>query len=85
MDIKDFQRFLLYMYIVHYTMVKLKKKTERKYIFSTVFMEEKGLFLREKIKLPLYSMFIKHRAYDKLKYIYIANLFTKHWAYIKKN
>ena len=46
-------------------------------------MEEKGLFLREKIKLLLYSMFIKHRAYDKLKYIYIANLFTKHWAYKK--
>ena len=65
-------------------MVKLKKKTEQKYIFSIVFMEEKGLFLREKIKLLLYSMFIKHRAYDKLKYIYIANLFTKHWAYIKK-
>ena len=62
----------------------MKKKTEQKYIFSTVFMEEKGLFLREKIKLLLYSMFIKHRAYDKLKYIYIANLFTKHWAYIKK-
>ena len=72
------------MYIVHYTMVKLKKKTEQKYIFSIVFMEEKGLFLREKIKLLLYSMFIKHRAYDKLKYIYIANLFTKHWAYKKK-
>ena len=39
-------------------MVKLKKKTEKKYIFSIVFMEEKGLFLREKIKLLLYSMFI---------------------------
>ena len=50
-------------------MVKLKKKTKQKYIFSTVFMKGKGLFFREKRRLLLYSMFIKHRAYDKLKYI----------------
>ena len=56
--------------MVHHTMVKLKRKTEQKYIFSTDFIKGKGLFLREKIKLLLYGMFIKHRAYDKLKYIY---------------
>ena len=37
-------------------MVKLKKITEQKYIFSIVFMEEKGLFLERENK----TAFIQH-------------------------
>ena len=39
-------------------------------------MKEKGLFLRER-KLLLYSLFIKHWVYEKLKYIlpnYVSNI-----------
>ena len=52
------------------------KTTGQIYIFSTNFMKEKGLFLRER-KLLLYSLFIKHWVYEKLKYIlpnYVSNI-----------
>ena len=74
-DIKEFQRSLLYMYIVHHALGNLRKKTRHIYIFSTVL--GKKVYFKRKEKFFYYSLFTNIEYTTKLKYI----LQFVHWAY----